>query len=77
MTDSERLRRRIGLCVTCEHHRVTGNRRGSRFYLCERASTDHRYRRYPPLPVLRCAGFQEREPDAWAGYQDEEPTPEG
>ena len=32
--------------------------RGSRFVLCERSRTDPRFPRYPPLPVLRCAGFE-------------------
>ena len=37
---------------------MVGNRRGSRFYLCERADTDARYPRYPPLPVLKCSGYE-------------------
>lgn len=52
---------RVGLCVRCKHHRVTGNRRGSQFYLCELAATDPRFRKYPRLPVLRCQGFEEDE----------------
>ena len=55
----------VGLCSVCRHHRVTGNRRGSRFWLCERAKTDARFSRYPPLPVLRCAGFEQADPDPW------------
>lgn len=62
---------RAGLCGTCAHHRLIGNRRGSRFYLCERAATDRRFRKYPPLPVLRCAGY-EVGTDPWAAYRDEE-----
>jgi hypothetical protein len=49
---------RVGLCVRCVHHRVTGNRRGSQFYLCGLAMTDPRLRKYPRLPVLRCEGFE-------------------
>lgn len=56
-----------GLCGDCVHHRLTGNRRGSRFYLCELASTDSNFRRYPPLPVIRCSGH-ERSADPWAEY---------
>lgn len=52
---------RIGLCVRCVHHRVTGNRRGSQFHLCGLASTDPRFRKYPRLPMLRCEGFQDIE----------------
>jgi len=64
-----------GLCVVCRHHRVTGNRRGSQFYLCELSKTDARFRRYPPLPMMRCAGFQEGEPDPWEGYDNKEDDP--
>jgi hypothetical protein len=28
------------------------------FYLCRRAATDARYPKYPPQPVLECAGFE-------------------
>jgi purine-nucleoside/S-methyl-5'-thioadenosine phosphorylase / adenosine deaminase len=72
-----RLSHPAGLCGTCRHHRVIGNRRGSRFYLCELAGSDGRFRRYPPLPVLRCEGFAVGDPDLWADYVDEadgEPT---
>jgi hypothetical protein len=34
---------------------VTGAR--SRFLRCGLADSDERFPRYPPLPVLRCAGF--------------------
>jgi hypothetical protein len=47
-----------GLCGRCNHVRVIVNRNGSRFYLCELAAEDPRFRRYPPIPVLRCSGFQ-------------------
>lgn len=49
---------RAGLCPLCVHHRVVANRRGSRFYLCERSKDDPRFPKYPPLPVLRCDGFE-------------------
>jgi hypothetical protein len=32
--------------------------RGSTFRLCERSTTDPRFPRYPPLPVLECAGHE-------------------
>ena len=50
--------RHVGLCLSCAHRRVIGNRRGSSFYLCRLASTDPRLRKYPRLPVLRCEGFE-------------------
>ena len=28
--------------------------------LCALAATDPRFRKYPPLPVLQCAGFERR-----------------
>ena len=48
-----------GLCDRCAHVRRIESGRGSTFYLCERAKTDPRLRKYPQLPVLRCVGFEE------------------
>jgi hypothetical protein len=59
-----------GLCGVCRHHRVTGNRRGSRFYLCELSKTDARFPRYPALPVVRCAGFEHADRDPWNAYSE-------
>jgi hypothetical protein len=47
-----------GLCQDCAFSRVVESARGSRFYLCRRSETDGRYRKYPPLPVLRCDGYE-------------------
>jgi hypothetical protein len=55
-TDLER-RARIGLCLDCVHARTILSAKGSEFWLCERAKTDPRFKKYPPLPVLRCLGF--------------------
>jgi hypothetical protein len=30
----------------------------STFHLCTRSFTDERFRKYPPLPVLRCIGYE-------------------
>lgn len=49
-----------GLCETCVHVRIIESKRGSRFYLCELSQTDSRFRKYPPLPVLRCLGYSPR-----------------
>ena len=49
-----------GLCANCRHARRIESRRGALFLLCERAASDARYRRYPPLPVLRCPGHEAR-----------------
>jgi hypothetical protein len=52
-----------GLCETCLHQRIVMTGRGSRFSLCERHKTDPAYRKYPPVPVLRCPGYKRREPE--------------
>ena len=49
---------RVGLCATCVHARRIESSKGSEFWLCERAKTDPRYRKYPPLPVLACPGHE-------------------
>jgi hypothetical protein len=46
------------MCATCRHARHIESRRGSLFLLCGRAADDPRFRRYPPLPVLRCDGHE-------------------
>lgn len=51
-------RERVGLCLDCNYARVVESERGGRFYLCRRSETDRGFRKYPPLPVLRCSGYQ-------------------
>jgi hypothetical protein len=46
----------IGLCRSCLHHRTSRNARGSEFHLCARAQGSDAWRKYPPLPVVGCAG---------------------
>lgn len=48
-----------GLCATCEHLRVLASRR-SVFVRCGLAEKDPRFPRYPPLPVVACAGYLSR-----------------
>jgi hypothetical protein len=48
----------VGLCLSCRFSRPVTNRRGSTFYRCGRADFDPSFVKYPPLPVLRCAGFE-------------------
>jgi hypothetical protein len=38
---------------------VQKSARGSQFRRCMRAETDERFARYPRLPVVECAGFEE------------------
>jgi hypothetical protein len=46
-----------GLCVTCVHAQAIESSKGSTFLLCRLSFTDPRFPKYPPLPVLRCAGY--------------------
>jgi hypothetical protein len=50
-----------GLCGRCLHVQPVQSSRGSTFYLCRLSFSDPRFARYPPLPVLSCAGFVPRE----------------
>ena len=34
---------------------------GSRFLLCQLSQTDPAYPKYPPQPVVRCEGYEEKE----------------
>ncbi len=47
-----------GLCATCRHARILESDRGLRFYRCGLSDTDPRYARYPTLPVVICAGYE-------------------
>lgn len=49
-----------GLCESCAHARIVVSGKGSTFYLCELAAVDPSFRKYPPLPVLSCRGYQEK-----------------
>jgi hypothetical protein len=48
----------VGLCLSCRWVRTVTNRRGSTFFRCGRADSDPSFPRYPPLPVLQCAGYE-------------------
>ena len=47
-----------GLCATCQYVKSTATKRGSVFYLCLRSQTDASFRKYPPLPVTQCRGYE-------------------
>jgi len=57
------------LCQTCSHVREIVSGKGSRFLLCQLSQTDSRFHKYPPQPVVRCAGYakicgeSEKEPE--------------
>jgi hypothetical protein len=48
----------VGLCETCRHVRIIRSDRGTVFYLCTLSFTDQRFRKYPALPVIHCAGYE-------------------
>jgi hypothetical protein len=50
-----------GLCDDCAYARIVDSGR-STFYLCERALDDSRFRKYPPLPVVACPGYEPKPP---------------
>jgi len=50
-----------GLCGNCVNARIVRSDRGSVFYRCALSETDPRFPKYPRLPVLRCAGWKEKE----------------
>jgi hypothetical protein len=49
-----------GLCETCTFARRVESSKGSVFWLCERSKTDLRFPKYPPLPVVSCSGYDEK-----------------
>jgi len=57
-----------GLCATCEHLRLVASKR-SVFVRCGLADTDPRFPKYPPLPVVACAGYRVE-----SGHSKEGPT---
>lgn len=49
---------RAGLCASCRHVKKNRSDRGAVFYYCRKSETDKAFRKYPPLPVLDCPGFE-------------------
>ena len=50
-----------GLCDSCAHQKLIATTRGSSFSMCLRHRTEpERYRKYPPLPVRACGGYDPR-----------------
>ena len=50
----------VSLCETCQNVREVVTPKGSRFLLCQLSITDARFPKYPPQPVVRCGGYQEK-----------------
>jgi hypothetical protein len=49
-----------GLCGTCRHTRIVVSGKGSTFHFCELSRVNPDFRKYPPLPVLECSGYERR-----------------
>lgn len=47
-----------GLCATCGHVKKNRSDRGTVFYYCRKSETDKSFRKYPPLPVRDCPGYE-------------------
>jgi hypothetical protein len=54
----------VGLCADCQHAQPMKSDRGSFFLRCQLSLTDHRFPRYPRLPVLSCGGYKKKEPES-------------
>ncbi len=52
----------IGLCAQCRHVRPIKPERGGVFYLCRRAASDPRLKKYPHLPVRTCPCYEKVDP---------------
>ncbi|HET6228469.1 MAG TPA: hypothetical protein VFE05_00240 [Longimicrobiaceae bacterium] len=50
-----------GLCDSCANVRIVVSGKGSRFYLCQLSAVDPAFRKYPPIPVIRCRGYRPAE----------------
>jgi hypothetical protein len=58
------------LCDACALRRVIVSGTGSRFLLCQKSLEDKHFPKYPPQPVLRCAGFVfSRSPESESGAE--------
>jgi hypothetical protein len=60
-------RARVGLCAGCAWAQRVVSGRGSVFWLCGRSRVDARFRKYPPLPVRDCPGFEASAPGTAGG----------
>jgi len=49
-----------GLCGACRHAKLNETRRGTTYLRCTRAEWDAGLVRYPRLPVVQCAGFEQQ-----------------
>ena len=52
----------VGLCSICDHALRRVSAKGGTYWCCDRASSEAAFRRYPALPVEKCAGFEPESP---------------
>lgn len=58
MRAMEMERTRVGLCAGCRHVKELATKIGATIYQCRLAAKDARFRKFPPLPMLACPGFE-------------------
>jgi len=58
------------LCESCRFVRLIVSKRHSRFFLCQKSQDDERYAKYPPQPIVRCAGYSKAERQENAGQEN-------
>jgi len=49
------------LCESCWWMREVTTLKRSRFLLCQLSQTNSAYPKYPPQPVVRCQGYQQKQ----------------
>ncbi len=49
------------LCKSCVNVREVVSGTGSTFLLCQLSQTDKRFRKYPPQPIVRCDGYEDKQ----------------
>ena len=49
------------LCESCARMREVVTPKGLRFLLCQMSKSDPAFPKYPPQPVVRCDGYQQKE----------------
>jgi hypothetical protein len=65
------------LCERCAWMREVVTPKGSRFLLCRLSQTDPRFARYPPQPIVRCAGFRPGQASVDRSDTAEDKAPDG
>jgi hypothetical protein len=55
---SDQPKPEVGLCSICRFAKTQRSSKEHTFWRCQRADSEPSFRRYPPLPVSECAGFE-------------------